>query len=213
MGHPSGSIELEPIEAPPWVPPDVVFWARLLLASVKEDYPDTAPIIRSLVSDPRMKTVWRELGKRNSPGTLGRFFGSVVSLLWTAPPVVSRRQLDAFREPLRARAHSMRVMTAELRAYGVNEERAISCANYLAAKWQELANNYPLPDSHPWLSGIIVDRPGDARTRGFLIGLVRLSKASFGKANYRSMAAIASIALDLEITERRIRYAANRQPL
>ena len=150
MGHPSGSIELEPIEAPPWVPPDVVFWARLLLASVKEDYPDTAPIIRSLVSDPRMKTVWRELGKRNSPGTLGRFFGSVVSLLWTAPPVVSRRQLDAFREPLRARAHSMRVMAAELRAYGVNEERAISCANYLAAKWQELADKYPLSDSHPW---------------------------------------------------------------
>ena len=210
MGHPSGSIELEPIEAPPWVPPDVVFWARLLLASVKEDYPDTAPIIRSLVSDPRMKTVWRELGKRNSPGTLGRFFGSVVSLLWTAPPVVSRRQLDAFREPLRARAHSMRVMTAELRAYGVNEERAISCANYLAAKWQELADKYPLSDSHPWLSGIIVDRPGDAQTRGFLIGLVRLSKANFGKANYRSMAAIASIALGLEITQRRIRYAATR---
>ena len=206
-------IELEPIEAPPWVPPDVAFWAQLLLASVKEDYPHTAPIIRSLASDPRMEAVWRELGKRNSPGTLGRFFGSVVSLLWTAPPVVSRRQLDAFREPLRAPAHSMRVMTAELRAYGVNEERAISCANYLAAKWQELADKYPLSDSHPWLSGIIVDRPGDAQTRGFLIGLVRLSKASFGKANYRSMAAIASIALDLEITERRIRYAANRQPL
>ena len=101
-------------------------------------------------------------------------------------------------------------MASELPAYGVNEERAISGANYLAAKWQELAENYPLPISHPWLSGIIVDRRGDVQTRGFLIALVRLSRTIFSKANYRSMAAIASIALGLEITEARTRYAAKR---
>ncbi len=157
-----------------------------------------------------MEAVWAELGKRTSPGTLGRFFGSLVSLLWTAPPVVSKRDLEALREPLRVHAQSMRMMAVELRAYGVNEERAISSANYLAAKWEELAASYPLPASHPWLSGIIVDRPGDARTRGFLIRLVRLSRNAFGTANYRSMAAIASIALRLEITEARVRYAARR---
>jgi len=179
----SEPIQLEPLEVPEWVPPAVAFWARVLLASVKDDYPRTDPVIRLLVTDPRMEPAWVELSKQSDQDTLGRFFANVVSLLWVAPPAISKRHLEALREPLRARARSMRIMAEELRAYGVNEERAISSANYLARKWEELATKYPLPDDHEWLSGVIVDRPGDARTRGFLIGLVRLSQTSFGATN------------------------------
>jgi hypothetical protein len=41
-------MELEPLDASSWVPQQVEFWARILLASVKDDYPWTKPIIRSL---------------------------------------------------------------------------------------------------------------------------------------------------------------------
>lgn len=125
MHDPSEWLQLEPLKAPAWVPPDVVFWARVLLADVKEDYPWADPIIRRLLTDPRMGAVWEELGKQGSDATLGRFFTGVLSLSWTAPPVVSRQHLEAVRAPLRERARSMRIMATELRGYGINDEHAI----------------------------------------------------------------------------------------
>jgi hypothetical protein len=192
---PSELLQVEPLEAPAWVPPDVVIWARVLLADVKDDYPWADPIIRHFLTDSRMEAVWEELRKQGSDATLGRFFAGVVSLSWTAPPVVSKQHLEAVRAPLRERARSMRIMAAtELRAYGINDEYAIWSANYLAEKLEQLATRYPLPDDHPWLSGVVVDRPGDASTRGYLIRLVQLSRAVFGKVNHRTMATIASVA-------------------
>jgi hypothetical protein len=210
MGELPEALQLEPLDAPEWVPLEVVFWAQVMLASIKDDYPRTDPTIRRLVNEPRMEAVWSELRKQHPGDTLGRFFSGVVSLLWTALPVVSSRYLETLREPLRIRAHSMRVMVAELRAHGVNEEHAISSAIYLAEKWEELATRYPVADNHPSLAGLVVDRPGDARTRGYLIALVRLSRDTFGSPHYSTMAKIASVALGLEITERRVRYAARR---
>jgi hypothetical protein len=207
----------------------------LLFAWADSDYADEAKaptVIRRLLTDSRMESVWDLLTTRNRktgdyarpvriavPDT--RIFGAPVypnptavsqecamALLfemavrfYCAGRIVTAPELREWRRRCRALAGRLRREIDELRTLGIGIEREIAAMYRLAAECEASADA-------PVAATVLNRASGDVRLRAYLKQLARETQRLFGETLYGTVATIASVASEKEVTADMVREAA-----
>ena len=217
---------LGPSDFPDWVPPSVVETAMIIIGPAAN--PEARKVIRRLATDPQMEHVWRELRKRQRDA--GRLFVHVperergwmpkwinpeahqaraMQLLFTVAagsvfgvrPAISRTQLEEIRRPLLELAARWREDLDRLRSvggFGKNAERPI------IDTITELQHRAELV-ARPYRQAVIERNSGDPGVRSFLAELAAATEKLFGRPLYRTVATIATVALDRRVTAKMVR--------
>jgi hypothetical protein len=208
-------------QPPAWLPQEAWLWAiGVTLQRIAQDE-DPAPIV-GLATDPRMRAVWSELGKRrrNGPGfvypipsilgdneerraqvTTLLLLIAALSLYNDTSRAISRGELDGMRQHWRRRALLLREIQAELAGFCTDISDPmlaglVAAAEFCNQKAEAAASN----------SQLVVDRHRtDPRLRAFLVELIGITRRLFDRPLYGVVATIASVLFDCEVSPSLVR--------
>jgi hypothetical protein len=215
---PERSEPRRPTVLPDWVPVGVLDTAA---ARIKDpdyaDNPSAIGLIERLTIDPRMKKVWDLLRKQTRPHHSGTayahpatipqdqamqflFFTAVVFYLRPVPRIVTRRMVEERRRRLRDLAGRLREEGREL------VELDVGARDQLCTFWDLAAECEHRADAPP--AAMLFDRDrGDLWLRAWLIYFSHETKRLFGNPLYRTVATIASVAFERDVTVDMVRHS------
>jgi hypothetical protein len=212
------------IALPDWVPPGVAEDAAKLSGWDEK----TARVVDRLTSDSRMRKVWSELLKRRrrpeggyahpSQGrltedvgeeqrqdlALRQVFYMAVLLLNLAPEALREAELDKRCEPLAAAKQQLYQAAELVKRLDLGTEGDRHALQRLADECSFRLQSYrriefPIVDRHR----------SNAETVGYVVGLANTLRELFGKTLICTVATVASVALDQEVSVKLVRTALN----
>ena len=186
-------------EVPDWVPASVRKAAPISLSIF-----NPGAVLR-LLTDQRMKTVWRTLRGQDAT-KLENLFVSAAGYVNLIPPAIPAHRLELARSRHLSLAKRIEELADELGAHRIGGEMHSRALQELIAECRSRAK---APSRG--LSFLVVDRArGDNKVRSYLAALVTFTNKSFGTPHYSTVATIARVALnkrDHEITVKMVRDA------
>jgi hypothetical protein len=210
------------LEIPGWVPVAVASYARTVLAEDLAD-PNRGPILRRLLLDPRMRTVWSELmRKRRRDGRFLRpaqipaispaaaqdsamllFFILAHQYAMHNERPLLQREVDAIRAERVELARKLREQ-AEVLSF---EEEALSLRRRLRSeKLDAAADILEELAAKTGEGNVVVERErGDLDAHGLAVTIANTCRWLFGSSLFTVSATITSVALGAEVTPRRAR--------
>jgi hypothetical protein len=210
-----GNIEFP--DCPDWVPNSV-------LEAAKELFPFSPHVIRRLLTDPRMESVWQTLRQksRTSPGRykhsrapdwpdaleglqqqwMRELFVAAAASYYHRPPVITRRELVKLRKPYFDAITRLENAKRSLQGLGIGRKNEISVIDGLILECKMQADAL----ANSWT--IIGRDIGNPQLYGSLKRLVQIMKSRFNSPMYGITANIASVALDRKVTVGMVRQAA-----
>jgi hypothetical protein len=186
-------------EVPNWVPASVREAAPIALSNSNPD------VVLRLLTDQRMEMVWRTLRGHDATKLKDMFLAAAL-LVDRRPQVIPARDLEPPRVELLVLAQRIEEIANELRFRHVGDEIESQVLQELIAKCRSRA------DASPRILGLlVVDRlRGDNQVRAYLAALVKFTNKNFDTSHYRTVLAIARVALNKsarEITPKMVRGA------
>jgi hypothetical protein len=185
-------------EVPDWVPASVREAAPIALSTCDPD------AVLRLLTDQRMKTVWRTLQDHDASKLKELFVAAARHV--DIRPVVPVNEWEPNRARLLALPRQIEKLMNELRSLHIGGEMELQVLRELIAKCRHRAK--------PSLGGLVVlvvDRArGDNQVRAYLAALVKFTNENFGTPHYKTVLAIARVALNKsarEITAKMVRGA------
>ena len=210
-------------EIPNWVPATV---KKLAVQFRFEE-----ELVRRLVTDPKMKSVWRYLLRRAqpvgsefadefkmAPGSLGRirdgrlgagtgvrlFFWNVVIEMCAPRAATTRQDIENSVAPWRFTAEQCRSAIGCLSSSSANGKlvKALS----LTAEYFEFRVRAAREDANsPYTLKRRSGTPEDITVRGRVRALALISRGLYGSFQYRILASVATVALQTSVTEKSVR--------
>src|SRR5262249_15191809 len=221
-----------PAEIPTWVPERIADAARDWIHPKFSDDESKATIVR-LTVDPRMRKVWSHLTNRDRQ--TGRFkhaarfgirgvaeaskrqdfamsmlFGMILDFVDSRPRVLFRRDLDQIQQERQAIA---RRLWREAHALSYLEEIGESPPGR-AKILSEAGGVFYRLTTEPPIGDVVVERDrGDGEAHALALAIAEAWHWLFGAPHYTLTAIITSVALDREITARRVREWWSARPI
>lgn len=188
-------------EVQDWVPKSVRKVAPIALSIFNPG------VVRRLLTDERMKTVWRTL-QHHDPSKLEELFVAAAGCV-DIPPAIPAHNLEPGRARCLALAQRIEDLANDLVSFRIGGEMHSQALQELIAECRSRAET-----SFRSLGFLVVDRDrGDSQARSYLAALVTVTNKSFGTPHYSTIATIARVALNKrnhEITVKMVRDADRR---